>query len=63
MNRTSHELRQWAENIAVTGYGMVSQKFIKGVVEDRANTEELEQGFTHKEIRTITNYVNEIQEG
>ena len=61
MKRTAQELQQWAENIAVQGYGRVSQKLVRGVVEDRANTEELGQGFTRREIRAITQLVNEIQ--
>ena len=62
MNWTNQELRQWAENISEPAYGRVSQKLVREVIFDRANTEELEQGFNREEIRTIWSYVNEIQE-
>jgi len=57
---TNQELRQWAENISEPGYGRVSQKIVRKVILDRANTEELNQGFNREEIRTITAYVNEF---
>lgn len=61
MNWKTQELKQWAENISEPSYGKASQKLVREVILDRANTEELEQGFTRAEIRTITDYVNEVQ--
>ena len=58
---TNQELRVWAENIAVTGYGTVTQKLVREVIWERANTEEQETGFTRDDIRTITEFVNGIQ--
>ena len=60
-NWTNEELREWAENISVTGYGRVTQARVKKFLIMRANAEELAQGFNRSEICTITSYVNEIQ--
>ena len=60
MNWTDKQLRNWAENISEPGYGKVSQKTVREVILDRANNEELAQGFSRDEIRTITAYANEF---
>ena len=59
--KTNEELRQWAENIARGGWGKVTVKIVDGVIRDCANAQESQQGFTRQDIRTITEYVNEIQ--
>ena len=56
--RTQRELRQWAENISEPGYGHVTQDMTRAIILNRANVEELEQGFTRSEMRTIWQYVN-----
>jgi len=61
-NRTRQELRQWAENISEAGYGRVTQKIVKDIILDRANSEELEQGFTRSDMRIIWQYVNEFNQ-
>lgn len=60
MNRTKQELREWAENISERGYGKVTLKTVKSVILDRANNDELAQGFTRSEMHTIWEYVNEF---
>ena len=61
-NRTRQELRQWAENISEPRYGRVTQKIVKDIILDRANSEELEQGFTRSDMRIIWQYVNEFNQ-
>ena len=61
-NRTRQELRRWAENISEPRYGRVTQKIVKDIILDRANSEELEQGFTRSDMRIIWQYVNEFNQ-
>jgi len=61
MKRTRQELSQWAENIGEPCYGRVTQKLVREVIENRANAEERERGFTRDEIKIITEFVNAAQ--
>ena len=55
------ERKQWAENIAVTGYGIVDDVSIRNIVIARANDEELGE-LTEDDIDVIVVMVNKINE-